>query len=111
MPPTTIGRRPAATSAVDLRVGEAGELARGRAAGHRQDAEQPVLEPRPLLRRRGAREDLQPAVELQRVGGDRHRVLAALAAQALGHRDGDGGLADAGRAEDRDEGQRGRHGA
>ena len=33
---------------VDLRVGAAGELARGRAAGDRQDAEQPVLEPRPL---------------------------------------------------------------
>ena len=64
------------------------------------DPEQPVLEPRALRRRRRSAENLEPAVDLDRVAGDRHRVLAALA-QQLGDLDRDAGLADRGRAEDR----------
>ena len=53
--------------------------------------------------RRRAGEDLEAAVELQRVGRDRDRVLAR-GAQPVGERDRDRGLADAGRAEERDDG-------
>ena len=111
MPPTTIGRRPAATRpSISACARRANSPAVARPVTG-QDAEQAVLEPRLLLRRRGAREHLEAAVELQRVGGDRDGVVAPLCAQALGDRDRDGGLADAGRAEDRDEGQRGGHAA
>ena len=111
MPPTTIGRRPAATSAsISAWARRANSPAVARPVTGRMP-EQPVLEPRLLLRRRGAGEHLEARVELQRVGGDGDGVLAALGAQALGDRDRDGGLADAGRAEDREEGQRGGHGA
>ena len=103
VPPTTIGRRPAASSAVDLGVGARGERARAGGLGDRQHADQAVLEPRPLGGARRAGEDLQPAVELQRVGGHGDRVLPR-GAQALGERDRHRRLADAGRPEDRDHG-------
>ena len=61
-----------------------------------------MLEPRPLLRRRRAGEDLQPGVELERVGRDRDGVLA-VAAQRLGERDRDLGLPHAGGPEQRDD--------
>ncbi len=48
-----------------------------------------------------AGEDRDAFVDLHRVRGDRHRILAALA-QLLGERDRHGGLADAGGTEDRD---------
>ena len=94
---------------VDLGVRQARVRARGGPRGDRKDAEQPVLEPRPVGGRGRAGEDLQPGVELQRVGGHRDGVLA-VGAQPLGERDRHLGLADAGRTEERDEGQ-GRHGA
>jgi hypothetical protein len=50
----------------------------------------------------GAREGFQAAVDLQRVGGDRHRILTPVTQQP-GQRHGDAGLADAGRAEERDD--------
>ena len=46
------------------------------------EADQPVLEPLPLVRRRGAAQDLEAPVDLDRVADDRHRVLAALAQRA-----------------------------
>ena len=67
-----------------------------------RDADEPVLEAVALGCGGRAGEDLEPAVELQRVGGDRDRVLA-LGAQALGQRDRHRGLADPGRPEDRDD--------
>ena len=70
-----------------------------------QDAEQPVLEPGALGGGRRAGEDLEAGVELQRVGGDGDGVLA-VGPQPLGERDRDRGLAHAGGAEERDDGQR-----
>ena len=65
----------------------------------------------PLGRAGRAGEDLQPAVELQRVGGDR-RPGPRPGAQPLGERDRDRRLADPGRPEDRDDRSAGRrHGA
>ena len=56
-----------------------------------------------LLRRAGhAGEDLEAAVDLQRVGGDRHRPPAARA-DPLGDGDRHVGLADAGRTEEREQ--------
>ena len=67
------------------------------------EAEQAVLELLLLLRLAAAPVRIgRPRVDLHRVGGDRHRVLAALA-QALGERDRDGGLAHAGGPEDGDD--------
>jgi hypothetical protein len=57
---------------------------------------------------RGAGEDLQPRVELERVGGDGDGVLP-IGSQALGERDRDLRLADAGRSEQGDDRQ-GPHG-
>ena len=79
-----------------LRVGARAELAIDR---HERD--QPVLEPRPLVGVGDARQQLEPLIHLQRVGRDGDRALAA-GAQALGEGHGDGGLADAGRPEQRD---------
>jgi hypothetical protein len=86
-------------------VRERHELADGERLGHRHEAEQAVLEPGALGRRRRASQRAEPGVDLERVGGDRDGVLAARA-QQVGERERDGGLADARRAEDRDDGQR-----
>ncbi len=83
---------------VDLRVCEGGELAGREGLARVEEREQAVLEPLTLLRRRGAREQLEAAVDLERVGRHGQRFLASLA-QPLGHRDGDGGLPHAGGAE------------
>ena len=48
---------------------------------------------------RDPREDLEPPVDLQRVGGDGDRPLTA-GAQPVGERDRDLGLADGGGAEE-----------
>jgi hypothetical protein len=57
-----------------------------------------MLQARSLVRTGGARERLEALVDLQRVGRDRDRVLAAVA-QDLRQLDRDRGLADARRAE------------
>ena len=103
VPPTTIGRRPLRRSGRRSPRARAGRTrpprtsrrwARSRAAGVRARA---------CSRRVGGPgQDRQALVDLHRVRGDRDRVLSALA-QALGERDGDGGLADAGRPEDGDD--------
>ncbi len=61
-----------------------------------------MLERGALLGRGDAGQRLEAGIDLQRVGGDGDRVLAACA-QALGERDGDSGLADRGRAEQGDD--------
>jgi hypothetical protein len=60
-------------------VGERGEAARRELLVELGDPEQPVLQARALLRARRPGDDLEPAIDLHRVAGDRHRVLAALA--------------------------------
>ena len=65
-----------------------------------------MLEPRALGERRHAGQRLEALVDLQRVGGDRHRPLAARA-QPVGDGEGEGRLADAGRPEDRQHGRLG----
>jgi hypothetical protein len=71
--------RPAAgvDEAVDLRMGHGRVGAGGEAVRERHGADQAVLERVALALARSAGEDLEPRVDLQRVGGDRDRVLAA----------------------------------
>jgi hypothetical protein len=57
-----------------------------------------VLEPPLLLGRGDAGQDLEPSVDLKRIGRDRDGILAALA-EALGELYGHGRLADPGGAE------------
>ena len=70
VPPTTIGRRPVASSAVDLGVGELGVLAGAELRVDRQEREQPVLELRPLgrdwRRRSASRAPRRPAARRPR---------------------------------------------
>ena len=68
--------------------------------GH--DADEAVLEPRRSSAVATPVRISQARVDLQRVGGDRHRVLAARA-QPVGQRERHRRLADAGRPEDRDQ--------
>ena len=76
--------------------------AEARVDGHERD--EPVLEPRALGRASATPVRVsRPRVDLQRVGGHRDRALAARA-QAVGERERDGGLADAGRAEEGEHG-------
>ena len=107
MPPTTIGRRPAATSAS---ISAWARRAKSPARGARGDAAA-----RPSSRcssrarccgRRRAGEDLQARVELQRVGRDRDGVLA-FGAQQLGQRDRDLRLPHPRGSEQRDDGSAG----
>ena len=103
VPPTTIGRRAGGEQPVDLGVRELGVLADAEARVDRAGSRPAGA--RAARARAGSAtpvSDLEALVDLQRVGGDGHRILAARA-QALGQRDGDVGLADAGRAEERDE--------
>ena len=93
-PPARLQRR------VDLAMGQRHVVADRERLGDRHEADQPVLEPRPLRSAGGPGQPPEPLVDLQRVAGDRHRVLAALP-QQLGESDRDPGLADPGRAEDR----------
>ena len=90
VPPTTIGRRARGEQRVDLGVRAAGELAGAEARpSTRQHADAAgARAARAAPRRRGAGEDLQPGVELQRVGGDRDGILA-VGAQRVGERDRD----------------------
>ena len=100
---------PGGEQRVDLRVGAARVVAGRGARGQRQDAHEPVLQGGALGGRRRAREHLQAAVDLQRVGGDGDGILPG-GAQALRERDGHGRLSHPGRAEQRDDRGRG-HGA
>ena len=102
MPPTTIGRRPAATSAS---ISACARRAKSPAVARAESGSVPTSRCSSRarsLRRRRAGEDLQPGVELERVGRDRDRVLA-VAAQRLGERDRDLGLPHAGGPEQRDD--------
>ena len=94
---------------VDLAVGELGVPAGAERGVDGQDRQQPVLEPLLLGGRGGAGQGLQAAVDLQRVGRHRHRVLS-VGAEPVRQGDRDGGLADAGRPEQRDDRGRRRHG-
>ena len=85
---------------VDLGVRELGVLADAERRIERQERDQPVLQAHALGCLRDPGEDLQPGVDLQRVGGDRNRFLAG-PAQDVGEREGDGRLADARGAEHR----------
>jgi hypothetical protein len=84
---------------VDLLVCQRRELAGREGLAHRHERDEPVLEPPLLLRGGDAGQDLQSAVDLEGVGGDRNRILAA-PAEALRELDRHGRLADSGRAED-----------
>jgi hypothetical protein len=97
---------PLGEQGVDLGVGQLGVAAGGERLGDRDDRDEPVLEPRLLLRARDPRQHLEAGVHLQRVRRDRHGPLAACP-QALRDGEGEGGLADPRGAE---EGEgRGRH--
>jgi hypothetical protein len=63
-----------------------------------------VLEPLALLGRRRAAQRLEAAIDLDRVAGDRDRILAAVT-QQVGDGDRYGRLPDPGRAEDREDPQ------
>ncbi len=102
VPPTTIGRRPAASRpSISAWASSAYWPALNVALTGRK-REQAVLELSALARAGRAGERLEPDVDLQGVGGDRHRGLPHLA-QPLGERDRDVGLADAGRSEQGDD--------
>src|SRR6202035_2228422 len=88
--------------AVDLGVGELRVLADAEGCVEREKREEPMLERRPLARRRDTREDLEARIHLQRVRRHGDRILAACA-QELRERDGDRGLADACRPEQRED--------
>jgi hypothetical protein len=92
--------RPAAggEGRVDLGPSALGELAGGERLARVEEGQQPVLELRLLRGRGGAGERLEAAVDLEGVGGDRHRILPALA-QPLGERDRHPRLPDPGGAE------------
>jgi hypothetical protein len=83
-------------------MGLLGEEAGAELVSDLDDPEQPVLELLPLPRAGSTAEDLEPAVDLDRVAGDRHRVLAAIP-QQLTECDDDARLADRGRPEDGDQ--------
>ena len=85
---------------VDLGVRELGVLAGAEGGVERQEGDEPVLQGGPLGGRGDAGERLQADVHLQRVGGDRHGVLAG-GPQPRGERDRDSGLAHARGAEQR----------
>ena len=86
---------------VDLGVRERHELSDRERRVDRDEAEQAVLETDPVAHVGGAGERLETGVDLERVGRDRDRPLAA-DAQEVGERDRHLGLADAGGAEERD---------
>ena len=95
--------RPAAPPRADESISDSREV--GEAPGAElladvDDPDQPMLEALALLGARRPRQHLEPAIDLERVAGDRDRVLAALA-QALGDGDRDTGLPDPGGAEER----------
>ena len=91
---------PLVEQSVDLGVGERGEAPGRKLLVDPRDPDEPVLEPGLLGGPGGPAENLQPTVDLDRIAGDRDRILAALA-QQLGDLDRDAGLADRRRAEDR----------
>ena len=76
------------------------ELPGAELTAHLDEADQPVLEPRALLRSRRPGERLEPPVNLDRVAGDGDQLFA-LPTQILRDRDRDRRLPDPGRAEDR----------
>ena len=97
--PTGIGKTDVAV-ALAARLRERHVPADRERLGDREEAEQPVLEPRLLIGSRGAGQRRQALIDLHRVGRDRDRVLSACA-QQFGDCDRHGGLADGVRAEER----------
>ena len=77
---------------VDLKVGELAVAPGAELLGRVDERKQPMLEPSALLPIRRPAQDLEPAIDLDRVAVDRNRILAALA-QPLGDRDRNPGLA------------------
>jgi hypothetical protein len=88
--------------AVDLGVGQLGVLTGAEGGIDWQEGDEPVLEPGALARAGPAGERLEPDVDLEGIGRDRDRGLPH-AAQPVGQRDGDVGLADAGGSEQRND--------
>ena len=86
-------------------MGERHELPHRERRGRIDETDQAVLEPGALVGGGGSGQDLEAAVDLERIGRDRHGILTTLA-QAIRERERHGGLADAGRPEDRDYGRR-----
>ena len=82
VPPTTIGRAPAASSPSISAWASAAYSATREARVDRQERDEPVLEARALGAVGSPGEDLQPAVDLQRVGRDGDRLRAAARAGA-----------------------------
>ena len=87
---------------IDLAVRELREAAGRELLGGIRDADEPVLEPFALLWGRRSAQDIEAAVDLDRVAADRDRVLPALS-QHLGELDRDPGLPGRRRPEDRDD--------
>ena len=101
MPPTTSGRRPAASAPSISARARSAKAPAEKVCVERHERQQPVLQPRLLGGVGGAAEHLEAAVDLQRVGRDRHGILAR-GPKPLGQRDRDRGLAHAGGPEQGD---------
>ena len=87
---------------IDLRVGELGVLGDAEAVVDGNEGDEAVLELGPLGGAGHAGEGLEAGVDLQGVGGDGHRPLAA-GPQAARERHRDLGLSHRGRPEERDD--------
>ena len=73
-----MGRRPSSSSEVDLRVRELREAAGRELLGRIGNADQAVFQLLLLIGGRRAAQDLQPAIDLNRVAADGHWVLPSL---------------------------------
>ena len=82
VPPTTIGRAPAASSASISACASSAYWPALKRRVDRHERDQPVLELPPARRRRGAGQRLEALVDLERVGRHRDRPLAQLAQRA-----------------------------
>ena len=102
VPPTTIGSSPFVDERIDLGVCELRVLPGAELRIDRQERDQSVLELGPLGGPGRSGQHLESCVDLEGVGRHRDRPLAE-PAQALRDRDRHGGLADPGRAEQRDD--------
>jgi hypothetical protein len=83
-------------------VGQGGEAPGAELAGGLDESDQPMLQVPALGRGRGTAERLEAPVDLDRVTGNRDRILTSLT-QQVRRGDRDSGLPDPGRAEDRED--------
>ena len=81
---------------IDLAVRPPHVVADRERLGDRHKPDQPVLEPRLLLSRRGAGQPFEALVDLQRIAGNSHRILTPLP-KLVSKSDRDPGLPDPGR--------------